>query len=107
MLIRILAIAQRPCPCLIKAAVSKLNVEKVLKPPQNPMIISNLRFGFIEITSLIFIVRTKIRQAITLANSVAIGRLSDVFPTKIDNRYLNTEPNPPPIKTPRILHIIN
>jgi len=39
------AIAQLTCPFLISVIVSRLNVENVLKPPQNPIIMNALADG--------------------------------------------------------------
>jgi len=46
-----LSIARRVCPFLSISKVSKLNVENVLKPPQNPVITKSFQDSFRAIFS--------------------------------------------------------
>lgn len=50
-LITMFNMANRKFPCFNNSKVSKLNVEKVLNPPQKPVIMNNLNAMFPEIFS--------------------------------------------------------
>lgn len=69
--------AQPVFPCFISSAVSMLNVEKVLNPPQIPVSKNNLNEDDSIFTAKNFNAIAKIRQAIMLADNVAIGNDND------------------------------
>lgn len=99
-LMQIFAIARIQFPERINSTVSKLKVEKVLNPPQNPVISSNriipkLVFELIVKTTIASIAELKIFDI-----SVEVGKeFSALFFSKYEMKYLAKLPNPPPINT--------
>lgn len=107
-LIKMLAKAIIIFPERISSTVSKLKVEKVLKPPQKPTTISIRRVGFAPNFSLKKpTASARTIQLITLEQSVAIGKtdLKFVF-TNSEMPYLTMLPKPPPKKTKSKLFIL-
>jgi len=71
-----LRMANKIFPVRNNSTVSKLKVEKVLKPPQKPVIIKNFNKGFTFVLSAkIKTVTAKIIQLIILEQKVASGKL--------------------------------
>jgi len=78
-----LRMANKIFPVRNNSTVSKLKVEKVLKPPQKPVIIKNFNKGFTFVLSAkIKTVTAKIIQLIMLEQKVAIGKLVFIRVTK-------------------------
>lgn len=101
MLIKILIIAIVLLPVLKSSTVSKLKVENVLKPPQNPTNTSNLIVG---LTGILVLnknsVSAIIKQLMVFDKNVAKGKFVLKFVcTNIPIAYLNTLPTPPPKNT--------
>lgn len=80
MVIKIFKIAAVNNSCLNNKKVSNPNVEKVLKPPQNPVSRSNLMFELKTILDeLTHIISAKIKQALIFEIKVAQGRDKEDF----------------------------
>ena len=82
-LIARLRMANKIFPVRNNSTVSKLNVEKVLKPPQKPVMIKNLSNGFTFVLSAnTKTVIAKIMQLIMFEKNVASGKLVFILLTK-------------------------
>ncbi len=94
-------------PAFINSIVSKLNVEKVLNPPQKPIKKNTFKFEVEIIFSLnIMIKMERIIQLIKLEHNVAIGKINLKFAlTNSPILYLKMLPNPPPVNTNNKLFI--
>ncbi len=101
-------------PCFSIKNVSYPKVEKVLKPPQNPVKINSFK---VVADSLLLVLKTvllliahmvtaNIRQANTLETKVPIGKELIILNEPKPIMYLSTQPTPPPINTNKkfILH---
>lgn len=105
---RIFVIAKAALPARMSSTVSKLKVEKVLKPPQIPTMMNERAPMLISVRWLKYvIVKARIAQLITLEKRVAIGKDDlKLVRTNSETPYLATLPNPPPKKTKRILFML-
>jgi len=100
-LIKIFANAKAVWPCLSRSMVSKLKVENVLKPPQNPVMINNFNEGLSVILSAnIPTANARTKQLIAFETKVATGKTkAKLFCMITEMPYLTMLPNPPPKKT--------
>ena len=94
-------------PCFNIKKVSYPKVEKVLKPPQNPVKINSFKAVPDSLltafkTALLLIahmVTANSRQASTFETKVLIGKELIIFDETKPIMYLSTQPIPPPINT--------
>lgn len=94
-------------PCFNIKKVSYPKVEKVLKPPQNPVKINSFKAVADSLlpvfkTALLLIahmVTANSRQASTFETKVPIGKELIIFNVPKPIMYLSTQPTPPPINT--------
>lgn len=87
---------------------SNPNAEKVVKPPQKPVISNNFRVSLSELFLDIYPTRIPIiKQPIILTKRVWYGKLENDFLETIQwTKYLKTLPVAPPIATNNIFFIM-
>ena len=86
--------------CSVNKRISRIKVEKVLKPPQKPTITKVLITGLkIIFSSIKAMVKPTITQLIKLAEKVEKGKRADMPDMVLLNPKRAILPNPPPINT--------
>ena len=82
------------------STVSKLKVEKVLRPPNKPVFMNNLICGEIKpVCRSIPMIKPINNPAITFETSVPKGKATPKFLKKTASKYLKHEPKNPPTPT--------
>ena len=104
-LAKMLAHANKISVSRSKLKVSSENVEKVVKPPQNPTPINNFNVGLINsFSSSPNIIKPRIKLPRTFTVKVPYGKKKGTcLAIKDDIQYLNDPPIPAPINTVKYL----